>query len=86
MSDTQFNDSAKKPKPGNYLLYSSIAVFAVLAVNIVVGKIAILNGATETVGLGDVGEFIALFIAMVLFIAACLARERHSENQSHPSS
>lgn len=86
MSDEEPNDSAKKPKPGRYLLYSSIAVFAVLAVNIVVGKIAVLNGATETVGLGDVGEFIALFIAMVLFIAACLARERHSENQSHSSS
>ena len=85
MSDAESNDSAKKPKPGRYLLYSSIAVFAVLAVNIVVGKIAVLNGATETVGLGDVGEFIALFIAMVLFIAACLARERHSENQPHPS-
>lgn len=72
MSDQQFDDAAKRPKPGRYPLYASVAVFLVLVVNIVVGKIAVLNGATETVGLGDVGEFIALFIAMVLFIAACI--------------
>ncbi len=86
MSDEQSVDAVKRPKPGRYLLYGSIAVFLVLVVNIVAGKIAVLNGATETVGLGDVGEFIALFIAMVLFIAACLARERQSEIQSNSTS
>lgn len=52
------------------------AVFAVFAGNIVIGKIAVLNGATTVPGLGDVGEFLVLFAAVVVFIVACLARER----------
>ena len=49
------------------------------AVNIVIGKIAVLGGATVVPGLGDVGEFLVLFAAVVLFIVACLAREAAAE-------
>lgn len=59
-------------------MYASIAVFLVFAANIVIGKVAIVQGATSTPGLGDVGEFLTLFVAVVLFIAACLAHERES--------
>jgi len=58
-------------------------LFAVFLVNIVVGKIAVLGGATTTPGLGDVGEFLILFAAVVLFIAACLARERAQKRQDN---
>ncbi len=51
MSDQQSDDAVKRPKPGRYPLYTSVAVFLVLVVNIVAGKIAVLNGATETVGM-----------------------------------
>ena len=70
--------SKKTPKPGRGFLLASLACFVVFAANIVIGKIAIARGATTTPGLGDVGEFLTLFVAVVLFIAACLARE-HAE-------
>ena len=55
-------------------------LFVVFIANIVIGKIAVVGGATTVPGLGDVGEFLVLFAAVVLFIAACLARER-AQNQ-----
>jgi len=57
-------------------------LFVVFIANVVIGKIAILGGATSAPGLGDVGEFLVLFAAVVLFIAACLARER-AQNQNN---
>ena len=66
----------------NALLGAGI-LFAVFAVNIVVGKVAVLGGATTVPGLGDVGEFLVLFAAVVLFIAACLARERAQDRKNN---
>ncbi len=63
-------------KPGRGFLLASLGVFLVFAANIVIGKVATMQGATTAPGLGDVGEFLTLFVAVVLFIAACLARER----------
>jgi hypothetical protein len=56
-------------------------LFLVFVANIVIGKIAILGGATVVPGLGDVGEFLVLFAAVVLFIIACLSRERAADAQ-----
>ena len=64
------------------LLLAAGALSLVFTANIVIGKIAVLNGATVTPGLGDVGEFLVLFAAVVLFIAACLERER-AQDQSN---
>ena len=61
---------------GRLALFGAGILFAVFAGNIVVGKIAILDGATTVPGLGDVGEFLTLFGAVVLFIIACLGYER----------
>jgi len=58
-------------------------LFVIFIANIVFGKIAVLSGATTTPGLGDVGEFLVLFAAVVLFIAACLARERAQKQQEN---
>ncbi len=72
----------------NKALLGAGVLFAVFAANVVIGKIAIVGGATAAPGLGDVGEFLVLFAAVVLFIAACLARERaqKSENDEQSSS
>ena len=61
---------------GRMALLAAGLLFAVFIANIVIGKIAVVGGATTVPGLGDVGEFLVLFAAVVLFIAACLARER----------
>ncbi|GAB5469688.1 MAG: hypothetical protein Kilf2KO_27180 [Rhodospirillales bacterium] len=50
-------------------------LFAGFLANLVVGKLAIMEGATQSPGLGDVGEFLLLFAAVLLFIAGCLRRE-----------
>ena len=68
---------------GRWALIGAGTLFAVFAANIVVGKIAVLGGATTAPGLGDVGEFLVLFAAVALFIAACLARERAKNEDAH---
>jgi heme A synthase len=68
---------------GRNALLGAAVFFAVFAVNIVVGKVAVLGGATTVPGLGDVGEFLVLFAAVVLFIAACLARERAQDRENN---
>ncbi len=71
--------------PGRIALWGAAFLFLIFAGNIVIGKIAILGGATTVPGLGDVGEFLVLFAAVVLFIAACVDRERaqdESQNQN----
>ena len=74
------NEANKKPPAaggsGRGALLAAAIFFLVFVANIVIGKIAIVGGATTAPGLGDVGEFLVLFAAVVLFIAACLARER----------
>ncbi len=74
-------NEANKERPaagrsGRGTLLAAGILFLVFVANIVIGKIAVLGGATVVPGLGDVGEFLVLFAAVVLFIAACLARER----------
>ena len=74
-----------KGRGGRVALWVALGLFVVLIANIVVGKIAVLGGATTVPGLGDVGEFLVLFVAVLLFIVACLARETaatESENQN----
>ncbi|MDH3596973.1 MAG: hypothetical protein OEU09_22635 [Rhodospirillales bacterium] len=68
---------------GRTTLLGAGALFAVFAGNIVIGKIAVLKGATTVPGLGDVGEFLVLFAAVVLFIVACLARERAKDQNDN---
>ncbi|MEM7172909.1 MAG: hypothetical protein AAF530_22295 [Pseudomonadota bacterium] len=66
----------KSAKPGRAYLLVALAFFLICVGNIVIGKIAVMQGAATIPGLGDVGEFLALFVANVFFIAACLKREK----------
>lgn len=72
-------------KPGKGFLIASIAFALVFIANVVIGKISVMQGATEATGLGDVGEFLVLFVAVVLFIGACLARERAAMRSKSPN-
>ena len=64
---------------GRIALFGAGILFAIFAGNIVLGKMAVLDGATTAPGLGDVGEFLTLFGAVVLFIVACLRYEQGQE-------
>ncbi len=79
MPESKLENPTKTPKPGRFLLLASLVFFLIYAANIVLGKIAMSQGATTLPGVGDVGEFLILFVSVVLFIAACLARERASK-------
>lgn len=68
---------------GRFALLGAGILFVVFAGNIVIGKIAILGGATTVPGLGDVGEFLVLFAAVVLFIMACVDRERAEDRNDN---
>ena len=65
---------------GRHALLGAGVLFAVFAVNIVVGKVAVLGGATTVPGLGDVGEFLVLFAAVILFMIGCLTRETAADS------
>ncbi len=65
---------------GRHALLGAGVLFAVFAVNVVVGKVAVLGGATTVPGLGDVGEFLVLFAAVILFMIGCIAREAASNS------
>lgn len=67
---------------GRISLIGAAVFFAVFIGNIVYGKLAVLGGATTTPGLGDVGGFLVLFVAVILFIVACLARERARDQEN----
>ena len=75
MSGDNNKHTASAPA-GRGALISAIILFLAFVANIVIGKVAVVQGATEAPGIGDVGEFLVLFAAVALFIAACLARER----------
>ncbi len=65
---------------GRHALLGAGVLFAVFIVNIVVGKVAVLGGATTVPGLGDIGEFLVLFVAVILFMIGCLAREAAADS------
>ena len=86
MSENKGASKRKAAKPGKGLLIASLVFALVFISNIVIGKVSVMQGATEAVGIGDVGEFLVLFVAVVLFIAACLARERAAAADKSPTS
>lgn len=78
-------ENGKVKKPGRFLLLASLGFFLIFAASIVIGKITVSQGATKATGLGDVGEFLTLFVSVVFFIAACLARERAAKEKDKAS-
>ena len=81
MSEPDDAKSVGGRKPVRGLLIASLIIFLIYCANIIVSKIATSQGATSTPGMNDVGEFLTLFVAVVLFIAACLARERAAKEE-----
>lgn len=69
-------DASKGGKPGRGFLIASGVCALVFIANVIIGKVSISQGATNVAGLGDIGEFLVLMVAVILFIIACLARER----------
>ncbi len=60
---------------GRLAFAASIVLSGLFVLNVLVGKISILLGATTPVHAGDVAEFLVLLAAVVCFVVAALDRE-----------
>ncbi len=67
-------------KIGHWWLVGSGLLFAFYCLNVAVGKIALLSGKEPLFSMGDVGEFVVLFAAVICFVVTMLEREALSEN------
>ncbi|NQU59566.1 MAG: hypothetical protein HQ512_00380 [Rhodospirillales bacterium] len=56
-------------------------VFALFVADILMAKAQVLSGATIPVHLGDTLQFLVLLVAVTLFIAGALVRERGEGEQ-----
>lgn len=56
--------------------------FAFYAANVLSGKLSVLAGS-ENRGVGDVAEFLLLFIAVICFVAGTLFLERRRDRPQH---
>ena len=69
-------------KIGHWWLVSSGLLFGFYCLNVAMGKIALGSDWKPLFSLGDVGEFIVLFAAVICFVITMLERETKLENQN----
>ena len=58
-----------------WYLVAAGGLFGLFVLDVLVGKFALQNGSEPFLKLGDVGEFLVLLAAVVLFIIEVLRRE-----------
>ena len=58
-----------------WYLFSAAALFVLFALDVLVGKAALYYDFKPMLKLGDVGEFLVLLAAVVLFVVEVLRRE-----------
>lgn len=66
-------------KLGNIWLIASGLLFGLYCLNVAVGKLAVGSGEAPFFSLGDVGEFMVLFAAVLCFVVTMLEREAYSQ-------
>ena len=66
---------------GNKWLIGSGLLFGLYCLNVAVGKMAIGSGEPALFSLGDVGEFLVLFAAVLCFVVTMLKREAYRDKE-----
>jgi hypothetical protein len=69
-------------KTGHWWLVSSGILFGIYCLNVAVGKIALVSDQKPFFAMGDVGEFVVLFAAVICFVITMLEREAHSQTET----
>ena len=64
---------------GHWWLVGSGLLFGLYCLNVVVGKIALLSDKKPFISMGDVGEFMVLFAAVICLVVTMLEREENTE-------
>ena len=72
------HQSGQRPLLTRWMFGIALALFALYALNIVLGMFAIKAGAT-TWRFGDVGEFLLVLSCMAFFVAGLVADEKREE-------
>ncbi len=70
---------SKRKGNGNGWLIVSGLLFGVYCLNVALGKFALLSDQAPIFSLGDVGEFLMLFAAVIGLVITMLQRESHVE-------
>lgn len=65
---------------GNWWLIGSGLLFGIYCLNVAIGKIALLSDKKPFFTLGDIGEFMVLFAAVICLVVTMLEREAQLEN------
>jgi heme A synthase len=66
-------------KIGNRWLIGSGLLFGLYCLNVAIGKIALISSQKPFFSMGDVGEFMVLFAAVICLVVTMLEREAQSE-------
>jgi hypothetical protein len=69
-------------KIGQWWLICCGLLFGIYCLNVAVGKIALVSGMKPFFSLGDVGEFLVLFVAVMCLVVAMLEREAHQQTKN----
>ena len=69
-------------KIGRWWLISSGLLFGIYCLNVVVGKIALVSDMKPFFSMGDVGEFLVLFAAVMCLVVAMLEREAQQQAEN----
>ena len=67
-------------RTGHWWLVSSGLLFGFYCLNVALGKFALVTDQEPLFSMGDVGEFVVLFAAVVCFVITMLERESQVEN------
>jgi heme A synthase len=69
-------------KISHWWLVSSGLLFGFYCLNVAIGKIALVSDKKPFFALGDVGEFVVLFAAVICFVVTMLEREAHTPTET----
>ena len=69
-------------KVGHWWLISSGLLFGFYCLNVAMGKFALVFNQKPLFSIGDVGEFLVLFAAVICFVITILERESQLENST----
>lgn len=65
-----------------WALVASAILFGLYLINVLVGKVSALMGASEPMSIGDVPEFLCLLAASICFVAGTLSKEKQAKAES----
>lgn len=60
---------------GRLAFRAALLFFSLYVLNVLVGKVSVMAGASIPVHAGDIPEFLLLLAAIICFVIAALARE-----------